>query len=302
VEPGGITAGADGALWFATLSGSIGRITVGGRISLHPVDGGAADITAGPDGALWFTDPSTNAIGRMTYGGAVTYFTDPSIASPAGITVGPDGALWFTNEGPVEGNHGFRGPGSIGRITTSGAVSSFSDPAIDNPVGITTGADGALWFTDPGSDVIGRITTGGVVSTYSGGAIDEPMGIVSGPDGALWFTNDPFSNPYPYPICDGGSIGRITTGGVEKRFVATSVICPSGITNGPDGALWFANSGTQSGGASIGRITRAGKITDFTDPTVDYPDGIVPGPDGDLWFTNQGGDTIGRIVVLGSKR
>jgi virginiamycin B lyase len=33
-----------------------------------------------------------------------------------------------------------------------------------------------------------------------------------------------------------------------------------GITAGPDGALWFANSANNS----IGRITTKGKVTNFT--------------------------------------
>ena len=253
-NPGGIASGTDGAQWFATQDGGIGRITVHGKISLYPVDGGAGGITAGPDGALWFTDPSTNSIGRITYGGVVTYFTDPSIEYPSGITTGPDGALWFTNEGPVVGHHGAHGTGSIGRITTGGVVSNFGDPLMDNPMGITAGPDGAvLWFTDIGSDLIGRITTGGGVSTYSGSGIDDPVGIVSGPDGALWFTNDPLTGPDPVPTCDGGSIGRITTDGLVSNFSDSSVICPGEIADGPDGALWFTDSGTASWGRGGGQ-------------------------------------------------
>jgi virginiamycin B lyase len=285
-------------MWFTTEDGAIGRITVNGKITLHRVFGATLDIVTGPDGALWFTDPYNNSIGRLSAGGVVRYFTDPSIAFPSGITSGPDGALWFTNEGPLEGNHGFHGPGSIGRIATSGVVSNFSNPAIDNPVGITTGPDGALWFTDIGSDLIGRITAGGTISTYGGPAIDDPVGIVSGPDGALWFTNDPLTGWDPIAECNGsGSIGRITTDGVASGFEAGSVVCPGGITDGPDGALWFTNSGAGPGTSSIGRITTAGAITDFTNPTVVIPSGIVSGPDGTLWFTNAGGDTIGRIVA-----
>ena len=56
-------------------------------------------ITAGPDGALWFTNENNNSIGRITTGGVVTNYTDPSFNFPDGITAGPDGALWFTNAG-----------------------------------------------------------------------------------------------------------------------------------------------------------------------------------------------------------
>ena len=70
------------------------------------------------------------------------------------------------------------------------------------PYGITSGPDGALWFTNSGNNSIGRITTGGTVTNYTGTGISGPEGITSGPDGALWFTNS-----------GNNSIGRITTGG-----------------------------------------------------------------------------------------
>src|SRR5262249_60494427 len=55
---------------------------------------------------------------------------------------------------------------------------------------ITTGPDGALWFTESNVNQIGRITTDGttiaefLVPTADSG----PLGITTGPDGALWFT------------------------------------------------------------------------------------------------------------------
>ncbi len=60
---------------------------------------------------------------------------------------------------------------------------------------------------------------------------------------------------------------------------------PDGITAGPDGNLWF----TESGGNKIGRITPSGQITEFPLPTgitkPYYPIGITAGPEGNLWFT-----------------
>jgi virginiamycin B lyase len=54
-------------------------------------------ITAGPDGALWFTNNGTKyayGIWRMTTTGTVTSYHGPR----AGIFApGSDGALWFTN-------------------------------------------------------------------------------------------------------------------------------------------------------------------------------------------------------------
>jgi len=82
---------------------------------------------------------------------------------------------------------------TIGRITIDGSVTTYSDPSIHVPTEIATGPDGALWFTNAGSDpannTIGRITTAGVVSSYGDPSISGPDGITAGPDGGMWFTN-----------------------------------------------------------------------------------------------------------------
>ena len=104
----------------------LGALTVAAPVAAPPA--GAADalavvqhagtmsrpeaIVTGPDGNLWFTNPSGDAIGRMTPAGAVTTFTHDSIDEPLDIAVGPDGRLWFTNSGND----------TIGRITTTGTV------------------------------------------------------------------------------------------------------------------------------------------------------------------------------------
>ena len=101
------------------------------------------------------------------------------IDDPVGITAA-DGALWFTN---FHNN-------SIGQITTTGTVTIYTDPEIDEPLGITSGPDGALWFANYGGNgSIGRITTTGTVTTYTSPGISNPREITVGPDGALWFTN-----------------------------------------------------------------------------------------------------------------
>jgi streptogramin lyase len=286
-SPLSITAGPDGALWFANYgNNSIGRITTSGQVTNFTGTGidTPEGITAGPDGALWFANHGNNSIGRITTSGQVTNFTGTGVDTPEGITAGPDGALWFTNAG-----HGAN-PGSIGRITTSGQVTNYSDngilvglgTGIFMPTSITTGADGALWFTNEGNNSIGRITTSGQIITYSAGpGMGGPYGITAGPDGALWFTK-------------GNSIGRITTAGVVTNFTDPNIDNPNSITTGPDGSLWFTN-----GDKSIGRITTTGVITNFTDPSINFPNSITTGPDGALWFTNANNNSIGRITTAG---
>ena len=80
-----------------------------------------------------------------------------------------------------------------------------------------------------------------------------------------------------------------------KTPTGPGISFPYGIAAGPDGALWFTNSGNNT----IGRITTTGLVTNYTAPGIDIPWGITLGPDGALWFTNLGNNTIGRITTAG---
>src|SRR5436305_271920 len=72
---------------------------------------------------------------------------------------------------------------------------------------------------------------------------------------------------------------------------------PYGIVAGPDGTLWFTESGAGRIGR-IGRITADGTITEYADGISGGPRGIAAGFDGNLWFTE--GDRIGRITRTGA--
>jgi virginiamycin B lyase len=178
--------------------------------------------------------------------------------------------------------------GSAGS-TLVGNVTIYGDPSIAGASAITTGPDGALWFTNGQTNSIGRITTDGTVTNYTDPSIIKPSAITAGPDGALWFTNAGYLRTY-----EKSSIGRITTDGTITKYTNQTVKAPMGITAGPDGALWFTNSGN----SSIGRITTAGKIRNFTDVgNIRAPRAITVGSDGALWFGN--GYSIGRIGLHG---
>ena len=63
--------------------------------------------------------------------------------------------------------HATDGNSSIGRITTDGTVTNYTDPGISARSGIAAGPDGALWFTNyRRRSSIGRIATSGTVTNY----------------------------------------------------------------------------------------------------------------------------------------
>ena len=79
--------------------------------------------------------------------------------------------------------------------------------------------------------------------------------------------------------------------------IATPGSRPASITAGPDGNLWFTNSGA----STIGRITPSGVITEFAvSSACGQICGITTGPDGALWFAETGSNKIGRITTAGA--
>ncbi len=172
-----------------------------------------------------------------------------------------------------------------------GGMIAFQTFLVQNRVshtyGITSGPDGALWFTEIAGNTIGRITTTGVITEYTlPNANSAPKGIASGPDGALWFVE-----------ALGNRVGRITTAGSISEYpIPTAGSQPGYIASGPDGALWF----TEAAGGNIGRITTGGQITEYPVPTKNPSlAGITSGPDGALWFTERAAGKIGRATTTG---
>jgi streptogramin lyase len=149
------------------------------------------------------------------------------------------------------------------------------------PLGIVTGPDGNLWFTESGLDRIGRITPAGVVTEFSVGITpgSQPSEITIGADGNLWFTEQ-----------GGGRIGRITPNGLVTEFESAVA---NGIAGGSDGSVWFTNRAR----GFVSRITPAGIVTQFGPFSNSNTGQITAGSDGSLWLTAT--SVIGLPLPLG---
>lgn len=184
--------GSDGNLWFTMSAiGSIGRMTPQGVFSEYPLPVTTTPrfpiaIVNGPDGALWFCDLEARAVGRMTTSGVLTDFPLASSRNPISIAVGPDQAIWV-------GVTGLQA--ALVRVEPSGAMHEFDLPApFGDPIALTSGRDGAIWFVDFQANRVGRLTTAGeltsldIPSANPSGAY--PADIVTGPDGNVWLTEN----------------------------------------------------------------------------------------------------------------
>ena len=186
------------------------------------------------------------------------------------MTVGPDGALWFTL------------PGSIGRMTTTGAFQQYPGPAVSNLLEwITLGPDGALWFTDASQKQIGRLIP--VTSSLQLFPLPaQPYGLIAGGDGNLWFAE--------YPR---GLLGRLTPTGQVTEFALDGTSIPNSLIWGPDATPWFAEP-LQHEIAHL--LLTNGVIEGSPLPTPqEEPEFLTFGPDGACWFTETYEDRIGRL-------
>jgi streptogramin lyase len=239
--PYGIVAGPDGNLWFTEKSAiKIGMINpTTHAISEFALPSGfaaPAGITAGPDGNLWFTNSATSAIGEInptTH--AITRYTYSATLGflAFSITAGSNGNLWF---GPHNGPSGY-----VAEINpTTGAVTSFACPTFSmDPMSMTSGPDGNVWFTSSASNVISAInpTTGAISEFTIPTANADPCGITAGPDGNLWFVESAGKIASVNPTTDAITEYPVGYGGY-------------GITTGPDGNLWFTDPGTNAIGVA----------------------------------------------------
>jgi streptogramin lyase len=185
-------------------------------------------------------------------------------------------------------------------------INEFPTPTPgSNPLSITAGPDGNVWFTEGSrTNKIGQITPEGTISEFPILPITSnagPVGITTGPDSNLWFTES-----------NSNKIGRIMPDGTHlmEFSIPSSSSFPTQIATGPDGNIWFAEDNTKQ----IGRLEPAtGHIEEFPvfpAPMIPFADALSRtslafGPDGNLWFTLIDSDRdagfIGRITFDGSQ-
>jgi virginiamycin B lyase len=92
------------------------------------------------------------------------------------------------------------------------------------------------------------------------------------------------------------------TGQITEFNVPTADAGPFGITQGPDGNVWFTEHGFMGNTPTkpIGRITPTGQITEFAAEAGSEPDSITTGPDGNLWFTDPTDNDLGKMTPSGT--
>src|SRR5262245_65398790 len=85
---------------------------------------------------------------------------------------------------------------------------------------------------------------------------------------------------------------------IREHKIPTPGSKPYIAIEGPDGCLWFCESGT----SKIGRFdATTATFTEYDLPTSNAtPIGITLGADGNLWFAEKTGNKIGRMTPSGA--
>src|SRR5882724_10661574 len=234
-----------------------------------------------------------------------------------------------------------RGPLTSVAAAATGTINEFRPPGLtqgtasSDPLGITTGPDGNLWYTDAGEDLgpgvpapakqVGRFNPANqALDLYTNGEPGSiPAAITTGPDGNLWMADVGASANDVWAVNTQGAVppGYPPQFGIKNPAgVAPPLAGPTDIVTGPDGKLWF----TEYGAGALGRVDPQGGACDSTksDPCErDFPlPGGLPSPTATttvtdhplalasdtthnlLWMTVQGSqkiiamDTNGGIV------
>jgi streptogramin lyase len=273
-QPEEIVAGLDNRLYWSNTGGggSVGSIANTGTTAAdvaHLQTGGdvstPSNVTLGPDGNIWFTEETQadgvggvigDHIGYVSPGGVAIRFPLALGTNPSDIHTGLDGALYFLSTNPVSGADKvvravITGPNSPPAMTDF----PITDPSWQKMFGITSGANGDMYFTEfesgPGAEGsrIGKIT----------GTLNAPAAIAIGPTAGTAFSGpvasftgftyngDPAAGGYTASINWGdgtapsvGTItaaaGTFTVSGSHTYAAGAARTAPVNVTLSRDGA------------------------------------------------------------------
>jgi streptogramin lyase len=178
----------------------------------------------------------------------------------------------------------------VGAACAGGANAATIDefPLGATPTGIVYGGDGALYVTTTAPSILRVSADGAVTARYpltANGSPTPSLPIFAG--GALWFslTRTDASNYVTTSLAR-----RAADGAITEFPIRTPSATVTSLAAGPDGNVWFTQSGTRE---AVGRITPAGLVTEFTG-AKSTPTSIAADNSGRLWIT----EAYGRIAQV----
>lgn len=297
-----------------------GECRIGARIMELDRDGGAPRVIlgdvpmanafqVGPDGKLYFPVMGTNEIWRVDLAGGAPEVVAGDLGVPDSVKFDSKGRIVTTQVasgqvlrldlvsgtrevladlGPGLDNVTFIGerifvssiPGEITELLSDGKVRYVVPRALQWPLGLAVGADGAIFVSDgafgytlrPG----GALELAGMI--FYPGCPGYMRGAVAGAQAGEWIVTTGL-----------GGVARYRPGAGESEFIANGYNQLMGVDVAPGGAVVFAEYGT-------GRVLSAenGAVAELG-AGLDKPMGVAIGTEGTCYVAEAG---AGRIVKL----
>jgi streptogramin lyase len=279
-----IILGPDRNLWFEEF-GSIGILNPNTASPVPapfngvqvPLPSGSKeqplDLTVGPNNDVWYGAGILNSA-ETAFGSYAIGFVNSSLQSadfsesiePYALTAGPDGKIWFVTPSIVTV------PGAINQINTAtGAITQTPTflthvVAVPDPVGITAGPDGNVWFTDAGGaagEVNLNVPPQFVVTA-------APTGVVAGQGFGLTVTAeygsgivDPlFNGSVTISLANAPTGGSSTLGGTHLTVTAVDGVATfSGLSLDKAVAGYTLHAASSAAGAPAAVTTSGFSVT-----------------------------------------
>jgi len=277
-------------------------------INEYPLNSGHAGPTAmvAAGGLMWYLNSTTSLSSISPSGVSTDYSILPTGETGANLNVqrnalaaDASGNVWFAgcdyNSTPGVMLYGYvnayTGMQATFKNTSELCAFSINTVAIGQPV---VDAAGNIWidmlssYTHASS--LAQFNASGVqISGWSlTGGTQQWKSIVAGPNNSLWAV-DSHNN----------KIDQLTLSPTTDKITGQTVYSPTGvpgnITVGPDGNLWFTESGN-----AIASMTPTGVFTYFGLPSGSQADYLTNGPDNAVWFTDSTTNSVGRISIAGN--
>jgi streptogramin lyase len=264
---------------FFTAAGTLNTYPEGQHVLTISEPSAAAGTT--------YTETPSGCSGILKLSTAFSTQTGATLLAVGDVTTSTSGCSVAVSDGTL--TYTIAVTNSIYASSGSPSVVHEYSVAASNPFGITTGADGLVWFDENGnSSTLGAdtIKSDGTNFTAHTFAINPsvhvtPYFMAAGADGNVWVGDD---NSY--------SVTRVTPSGAATSYTAstqwTNFVAPD-----LSGNMWFG----ECNGSVIGNVTPSGVLNNIAVTGGAATQGVALGPDGNIWFTDYNDGKIGKVVA-----
>jgi streptogramin lyase len=231
-----------------------------------------------------YTATATGCTNILSIGTIVGNATSSTLLVAGGTTISSAGCNLAIGDGTATFNLAVSN--TLRAFTTPALLHEYQVAALE-PVGIASGTDGNLWFseginsTSPSISSIKPDGTGYTPHALAGWG--QPYGVTLGADGKIWVGDD-----------GGNDVASVTSSGTIAAFSTQTQPVEAFLTAGLDGLIWFAECNGPAG--IIANRSASGTLHELTVPGGRFLNGTTLGPDGNIWFDDCSNNRIGRIV------